>query len=97
MRLTPRGAARRRKAPERGRRDGGARSPHGPWRGGGRGAWMGAPTIGAARRRKAPQGASASVMLKYAANDILKGTLYSTIGAPAVLASPMVFLHAGLI
>ena len=83
---------------ERRGNNGGARSPHGPWRGGGRGAWMGAPTtIGAARRRKAPQGASASVILKYEANDILKGTLYSTIGAPVVLASPTVFLHTGII
>ena len=77
--------------------NGGARSPLGPWRGGGRGAWMGVPTIGAVRHRKAPRGASASVMFKYAANDNLKGTLYTTIGAPMLLASPTVFLHTELI
>ena len=48
--------------------------------------------IGAARRRKAPQGASASGMLKYAANDNLQETpsRNSTIGPPLILAVPTV-------
>ena len=48
--------------------------------------------IGAARRRKAPQGASVSVMLKYAANDNLKEALSKTwtIGPPSILAVPTV-------